>query len=564
MLCRGMAENLTVYEVDIDPNSLSATGVHAISFVEYPAIESNFIALSAFAKGYNENSLSTQRLATVNNAPKYEVTGPALIPDFEILRMDQAGKLYAITFTKDAIIRIRDKFSRELNHRRTDQEHGIPLAGNTVVESWIVTELNKASTDALMGEGSDIPVGSWMITMKIDDREYYHREILSGNVRGFSVYGYFDYFEQAQKDESLAAKAANTTTMSSEKKKTGVAAALLAAISNVFTLASKAAGIEACTKYMLEDGTTEITVNDDTMEPFYLVDGIQGDKLPDGDYILNDGRTLVVTDGKQTEIKDAEATEDESETANEPAAEAQTLAAFALRLGKTAQNILDLAHAHGVAIRLKADKVSRGRTQLHKWAQGESLATLKASAAKLAAFTERESLSILFDTASQKPMYVDQNSGMISYVEDHGGYLYAGEFVPAGTYTLADGTSLAVVEKTEIIGEGTEWEWTYTNSFVDFEASTVPIEVLVPWTKKATSEIAELAKSQAAKLSTAQTELATANTEIAALKAQIATLKGEPAAKPKVVPNGDTQTDFQQQYAALRTGLAIARKNPSK
>ena len=79
------------------------------------------------------------------------------------------------------------------------------MAGNTVVESWIVTELNKGATDALMGTGSDIPVGSWMITMKIDDREYYNREILSGNVKGFSIYGYFDYYEQAlSKSKQLA------------------------------------------------------------------------------------------------------------------------------------------------------------------------------------------------------------------------------------------------------------------------------------------------------------------------------------------------------------------------
>ncbi len=74
MLCRGMAKKMPVYTVDIEPDSLSATGVYAISFVEYPATERNFIALSKFAKDFNAVPLSEQSLATVANELKYEVT----------------------------------------------------------------------------------------------------------------------------------------------------------------------------------------------------------------------------------------------------------------------------------------------------------------------------------------------------------------------------------------------------------------------------------------------------------------------------------------------------------
>ena len=413
MLCRGMAKKMPVYTVDIEPDSLSATGVHAISFVEYPAIERNFIALSKFAKDFNAVQLSEQKLATVANELKYEVTGPALIPDFEILRMGEDKELYAIKFTKESIIRIRDKFAKELNHRRTDQEHGIPLAGNTVVESWIVTELNKAGTDALMGTGSDIPVGSWMITMKIDDREYYNREILSGNVKGFSIYGYFDYYEQALSKSKQAAQVAQSTESMSSKQKTGMMAALFAAMSSAFNKVSKEFGSEILTKYVLEDGTTEITVNDDTAQPFYIVDGIQGDILPDGEYLLSDGRTLVVVDGKQSEIREAEVvTEDPVAVADavvEPAAEAQTLAQFALSVGKTAADVKVLASKYGIAIREKSEKLSGKRkpVQLCQLKAGDSVKDV-ANLSKVAA---RESLSLLVDSVTQKPMYVDQNSG---------------------------------------------------------------------------------------------------------------------------------------------------------
>ena len=550
-----MAKKMPVYTVDIEPDSLSATGVHAISFVEYPAIERNFIALSKFAKDFNAVQLSEQKLATVTNELKYEVTGPALIPDFEILRMGEDKELYAIKFTKESIIRIRDKFAKELNHRRTDQEHGIPLAGNTVVESWIVTELNKAGTDALMGEGSDIPVGSWMITMKIDDREYYNREILSGNVKGFSIYGYFDYYEQALSKSKQAAQVAQSTESMSSKQKTGMMAALFAAMSSAFNKVSKEFGSEILTKYVLEDGTTEITVNDDTAQPFYIVDGIQGDILPDGEYLLSDGRTLVVTDGKQSEIKEAEvAVEDPVAVADavvEPAAEAQTLAQFALSVGKTAADVKVLASKYGIAIREKSEKLSGKRkpVQLCQLKAGDSVKDV-ANLSKVAA---RESLSLLVDSVTQKPMYVDQNSGQIGYVEDHGGYLWSGEYVPAGTYSIAstDGgepTSLVVVEKTYMYDEGTDWEWSWTESYVDFEASSVPIEVLVPWTKKMTSEIAELAAQQAAKLNAA-------NVKLAQVEAELATLKGKPAAAPVELSNAASASSTEDKFAAMREGL---------
>ncbi len=554
-----MAKKMPVYTVDIEPDSLSATGVHAISFVEYPAIERNFIALSKFAKDFNAVQLSEQKLATVTNELKYEVTGPALIPDFEILRMGEDKELYAIKFTKESIIRIRDKFAKELNHRRTDQEHGIPLAGNTVVESWIVTELNKAGTDALMGTGSDIPVGSWMITMKIDDREYYNREILSGNVKGFSIYGYFDYYEQALSKSKQVAEATQYSE-SMSKQKTGMMAALFAAMSSAFNKVSKEFGSEILTKYVLEDGTTEITVNDDTAQPFYIVDGIQGDILPDGEYLLSDGRTLVVVDGKQSEIKEAEvAVEDPVAVADavvEPAAEAQTLAQFALSVGKTAADVKVLASKYGIAIREKSEKLSGKRkpVQLCQLKAGDSVKDV-ANLSKVAA---RESLSLLVDSVTQKPMYVDQNSGQIGYVEDHGGYLWSGEYVPAGTYSIAstDGgepTSLVVVEKTYMYDEGTDWEWSWTDSYVDFEASTVPIEVLVPWTKKMTSEIADLAAQQAAKLNAA-------NVKLAQVEAELATLKGKPAAAPVELSNAASASSTEDKFAAMREGLNSVKK----
>jgi len=66
-------------------------------------------------------------------------------------------------------------------------QHEIPLQGNTVVESWIKED---ATHDKSVKYGLDAPVGTWLVSMKINDDAIWQLA-KSGEIKGFSIEGYF-------------------------------------------------------------------------------------------------------------------------------------------------------------------------------------------------------------------------------------------------------------------------------------------------------------------------------------------------------------------------------------
>ena len=84
------------------------------------------------------------------------------------------------------------------NQSNSTLEHKSELTGLTLVESWIVEDVSKDKT-ALYG--IDVPVGTWMGSVKCDNDEVY-KMAKDGKVRGFSIEGYFaDKIEKKPKQE---------------------------------------------------------------------------------------------------------------------------------------------------------------------------------------------------------------------------------------------------------------------------------------------------------------------------------------------------------------------------
>jgi len=152
-------------------------GVEAVSVVENPAIESNFVALK------QQNFVE---LAEVN-AEKRELLGAALIPEKPILRVDDDGNEYYIFFSKETIRKARELFAKRKYNDKATLEHAKPIKGMTVVESWIVEDKQK---DKSAIYGLDVPVGTWVISMKADNDEVYQLA-KDGKVKGFSIEGFF-------------------------------------------------------------------------------------------------------------------------------------------------------------------------------------------------------------------------------------------------------------------------------------------------------------------------------------------------------------------------------------
>ena len=165
-----------IVELVIDEND-ETSGIEAISVVETPAIEENFVAL-------NKHELQLKEV----NKEKRILMGAALIPDKSIYRRnDKTNDEYYIWFSKDTVRKASELFFKRSNHKNATYEHKQPIEGMTIVESWIV-ENTKQDKSALYG--LNLPVGTWAVSMKVDNDEIYEKA-KKGEVKGFSIEGYF-------------------------------------------------------------------------------------------------------------------------------------------------------------------------------------------------------------------------------------------------------------------------------------------------------------------------------------------------------------------------------------
>lgn len=158
-------------------------GIDAISLVDRPAIEENFIALSADAP-YKFEEVS-----------KGIVTGPALIPNKKIYRKDDKGMEYYVYFTEETVEKAALLFFKNGNQNNATVQHKSDVDGVTTFESWIIQDPEKDKAKAL---GMDLPKGTWMISQKVDNPEVLAK-VKDGTYRGFSIEGYFA--DKLQKEE---------------------------------------------------------------------------------------------------------------------------------------------------------------------------------------------------------------------------------------------------------------------------------------------------------------------------------------------------------------------------
>jgi len=179
---------MKIIELILDEDS-KMSGIDAISIVESPAIESNFIAL-------NNHQV---KFATVDTEKRI-LMGPALIPNKPIYR-NQDGEEFYVYFSKATIEKAMQMYLKKGNQGNATLEHDGKLNGLTLVESWIKVDAEK---DKSVAYGMEDPVGTWYVSMKVDNEEIWNEYVKSGKVKGFSIEGFFaDKSTTMSKDELL-------------------------------------------------------------------------------------------------------------------------------------------------------------------------------------------------------------------------------------------------------------------------------------------------------------------------------------------------------------------------
>ena len=164
---------MDIVELFIDETD-EVSGIEAISVVENPAIEENFIALK------NQEF----KLAEVDKEKRI-LMGAALIPNKPIYRQNGEQEYY-IYFSQATVRKASELFFINGNQSNSTLEHQLELKGLTAVESWIVeSEQDKSRMYDL-----NVPMGTWMVSMKVNNDDVW-KKVKNQEIKGFSIEGYF-------------------------------------------------------------------------------------------------------------------------------------------------------------------------------------------------------------------------------------------------------------------------------------------------------------------------------------------------------------------------------------
>ena len=183
---------MKIIELILDEENLDDdNGITAVSIVSEPAIAESFIALKnqefKFAEQDKEKRL---------------ILGAALVPNRPIYRRSEKdGSEFYIFFSKSTVRKASELFFIKGNQSEATLEHDKTLKNMTIVESWIV----ESEKDKTRHYGMDVPVGSWVISMKVNDDDIWNNQIKNGKVSGFSIEAFMvDRF--AKKNDSKLKK----------------------------------------------------------------------------------------------------------------------------------------------------------------------------------------------------------------------------------------------------------------------------------------------------------------------------------------------------------------------
>ena len=281
-----MEDKLPIYEVIIDLDDNSEMGMQVVSFVDFPAIETDFL------------SFEKQELIklAVQDEDKHLCYGPIALANKPIYRRTEEGFEYYIVFTPDNIEKMLQKYMKENKGNNVDENHSFELQDGVTLYQVFIKDTAKGINPTDFPDAED---GSLFGIYHVENEELW-ADVKDGKVKGFSLAGLFDM----KKVDTVL----NINKPNKEDKKTmsklSKVKEMLKAMLEVFGDVSTNKGT------LIYDGDDEIKVGDAVK----LLDG-EGNEVDaeDGDYETDDQRIIVVADGKVTEIKDKEVEEPSNE-----------------------------------------------------------------------------------------------------------------------------------------------------------------------------------------------------------------------------------------------------------
>ena len=175
--------NINEYELIFDPNLTDEelNGVYAVSLVSDPANEQSLIF---FSSDETSDIINIKMLSE----EKRVVVCPILIPEQRITRKSVGpDKKPGVIFLKaETIEKLQENFFEMGYNKNSTLEHLEVIDGVFFFESWIILQSDNDKSSAL---GYDLPVGTWMMSMKIKNDQIWNDYVKTGKVKGLSIDG---------------------------------------------------------------------------------------------------------------------------------------------------------------------------------------------------------------------------------------------------------------------------------------------------------------------------------------------------------------------------------------
>lgn len=163
-------------------------GIKAISFVNDPAIEENWVAL-------NKQEIAFKSI----DDDKRIVVGIALKPDLLIPRV-KGDYQFNVIFSKETVKQASHLYLKQLNNNQATLEHEEKAEGLSVVESWLVEDPKNDKSNIYGLEASE---GDWVVMMSVDNEDVWAK-VKDGTFLGYSIEGSFaDRVIEASKPKEM-------------------------------------------------------------------------------------------------------------------------------------------------------------------------------------------------------------------------------------------------------------------------------------------------------------------------------------------------------------------------
>lgn len=244
-------------------------GIIRISLVDFPAVESNWLAFDK-----QEKKLTY----SIENEDERMICGVVMRCNFPIYRRDDDGYEYYIMYDKETIKTMAQKLMADGNQNRIDTMHnGQEVEGVNLLQLFI-----KDSEKGINPVGfEDLEDGSLFAQYHVENDEIWE-EIKAGTFKGFSLEGLFDVEKKQNYNKQ--------NNISIMKKIKQMLAKMLLEMGAVAT-----------------DKGILVWQGEENLKEGDIVTLEDGSQPEDGDYKTEDGKVISIEEGKVAKIADAEA-----------------------------------------------------------------------------------------------------------------------------------------------------------------------------------------------------------------------------------------------------------------